>query len=257
MKSQPIIFELKGTLDGREISPKTLDIRRAHEFLGEVKEFIFADKNIPASGVHIPFQYAEGSARFIAEVPENFVSTIENDLRGLTERGEKFEFAVPKRAAVLQKWRQNCQKNPGIEYGIGTANTQLSRINHETRLPNPVNQLYQSELYLFGRIMEWGGVSTSNIHIKTEEYGTVLVTIEPQLLALEETNRVYREAAIRVLATQNLLTGEILKAEFLEFADYAPGKNPDALVTAIKIGTPKWSDVPNAAEWVRDLRGEL
>ena len=257
MKSKPIIFELKGILDGREISPQTLDIRRAHEFLGEVKEFIFADKNIPTAGVHIPFQYAEGSARFIAEVPENFVPTIEHDLNGLMEKGEKFEFAVPKRSAVLQKWRQNCQRNPGIEYGIGTVDTQLSCINQETRLPNPVNQPYQSELYLFGRIMEWGGVSTSNIHIKTEEYGTVLVTIEPQLLAQEETNRVYHEATIRVLATQNLLTGEILKAEFLEFADYAPGKKPEVLAAAIKIGTLKWSDVPNAAEWVRDLRGEL
>ena len=56
---------------------------------------------------------------------------------------------------------------------------------------------------------------------------------------------------------KNLRTGELKKntIRLLDFVDYIPDFDESALNRFVEAGTEAWADVPDAAAWVRELRG--
>ena len=68
-------------------------------------------------------------------------------------------------------------------------------------------------------------------------------------------NRLYHKALLQVRAEQHFRTGELRNVQLIAFVDYQPAYDEAALDRFAEKGEQAWADVPDAARWVRELRG--
>ena len=71
----------------------------------------------------------------------------------------------------------------------------------------------------------------------------------------QEENRLYHRQLLRVKAEQHFKTGELRNVRLIEFVRYRPRFDQEALDRIAAEGAKAWADVPDAAQWVRELRG--
>lgn len=79
-----------------------------------------------------------------------------------------------------------------------------------------------AELYLYGKVTNAGGKEKANIHVYTEELGTVRIETPIAFLEEYEDNLLYKIFGIRAVGKQHSETGEIDKStlKFIELVDY-------------------------------------
>jgi hypothetical protein len=68
-------------------------------------------------------------------------------------------------------------------------------------------------------------------------------------------NRLYHKALLHVRAEQHFRTGDLRNINLIAFVDYQPAYNEAALDGFASKGAEAWADVPDAAKWVREVRG--
>ncbi len=84
---------------------------------------------------------------------------------------------------------------------------------------------------------------------------TITVSSNQDILLKEDRNRLYRPALLHVTAEENLANGELRNLRLIAFADYEPTYDESAFNRMVERGTIAWADVPDAAQWVENLRG--
>jgi len=67
----------------------------------------------------------------------------------------------------------------------------------------------------------------------------------------------YNKALLHVRAAQHFRTGDLRNIQLITFVDYQPTYNEEALDRFTAKGQEAWADVPDAAKWVREVRGAL
>lgn len=117
------------------------------------------------------------------------------------------------------------------------------------------DQWVRVERYVRGEIMDLGGATRPNAHVKLPDGRTLTVAAPRELLAAEERNRLYKPAMLRIRAQYNVLTQELRNAELIEFVEYAPRFDAEAFERMTRRGAERWKDVPDASAWVEQLRG--
>ena len=159
---------------------------------------------------------------------------------------------------------------PRLEFGLlarleGVATTPstvgMSSFDEPTRrLPDSSSgeaQLWvRVEKYLFGTILGIGGLLAPVVHLRMDDTGQIVrVASNQRYLREQRENRLYHKVLLRVEADQHYRTGEMRNYRLLGFEDYQPGYDEDALDRFAASGALAWADVPDAAQWVRELRG--
>jgi hypothetical protein len=160
-----------------------------------------------------------------------------------------------KRAAVIECWQTAVRQNPYRKYKVADAAAQVRvAVDSSPDFRRVEDVWVQVEKYLAGRIVDWGGKTRANVRLETEG-GTVLVVAATQeLLAQEEQNRLYRPALLHISAEENLLTGVLRNPRLLAFEAYQPAYDENEFQQMVSRGTAAWADVPNATEWLGNLR---
>ena len=136
---------------------------------------------------------------------------------------------------------------------IGT----LPRITPSTQFIRTSNIFVDVEMYFYGTLTNAGGKNKANIHIDTEEYGTLTVTTDKDFIMGQEENFLYKKYGIRALGKQNIETGELDKSSLslLELIDYSPKYDESYLKSLIQRAKGNWSNVDSDA-WLSEIRGE-
>ena len=94
------------------------------------------------------------------------------------------------------------------------------------------------EKYLFGRVVEAGGKTNTNLHLVLDgSRETVIVAATEQQLQEDERNRLFHEVLVHVSARQNLRTGLLRDVTLLGFADQSAEVDEDALARMVARGT--------------------
>ena len=70
-----------------------------------------------------------------------------------------------------------------------------------------------------------------------------------------EMERLYHKVLLHVRAEQHFRTGDLRNIQLISFVDYQPAYNEEALDRFTAKGAAAWADVPDAAQWVREVRG--
>jgi len=249
-------FVLQGKVDGLEISPRTIGLSRFNEFNQQVEAFIIGSQKLKLDQVQVGLE--AGSYILRVQLPAVVMTHMEPDL-ALLARQDVLGELDGKRAEVVQKWQAKARHNPDLSYEIRPGDTAFPpvRISRETDYRiGEITPWVAVEKFLFGQVVDMGGTQKANVHLKLDRGGkTILVGASQGYLQEQVENRLYHKALLHVRAEQHFRTGDLRNVQLISFVEYQPAYDEDVLEQFASKGTKAWADVPDAARWVREVRG--
>jgi hypothetical protein len=250
-----IEFVLDGLVAGEKITPETIGLGRFNAFNVDVAKFVAGSDEIDLNEIRVKVE--DGSHKLVL-IGVSFTASLLGDLR-LLERHDALGEIDPKRAAIVAKWQEASRAEPEISYGIRSVGLGIKPI----RVSRSTDYHYgdaapwvKVEKYLFGEVLDIGGVKKANVHVRLDGSGDVVrIGTNQGYLREQESNRLYRKVLVRVEAEQHSVTGEMRNYRLLSFEDYDPHYDEAALDQFAAVGRVAWKDVPDHVAWVRALRG--
>jgi hypothetical protein len=254
-EEQQVEFVLRDKVEGVEITPDTIDLSRFNDFNREVEDFIAGSEGLSTKEVHVRVE--TGSYKLKAILPLTVMTALLPDIQ-LLNRQDSLGEIDHKRAEIVAKWQSRAKRSETLSYALlfseGGNSIQFTR-ETDYRIGEIVPWV-RVEKYLFGTIVDMGGAGKVNVHLRLQDSGTVVrIGTNQGYLHDQQENRLYHLALVRVEAEQHYKTGEIRDYRLLSFEDYEAGYDEAALDRFAEIGRTAWADVPDAADWVRKMRG--
>jgi hypothetical protein len=116
----------------------------------------------------------------------------------------------------------------------------------------------EAEFYLYGVLTNAGGKKNPNIHLDTQEFGSLTITTDKEFLAGEDRNLLYKNFGVRVKGRQNLQSFEMDRnsLEFIDLIDYDTSYSDSYLDKLMKRAAPAWESITDPDAWLEDLRGD-
>ena len=257
MSETPSIdFALHDKVEGVEITPRTIGLSEFNEFNQQVETFVGGSQRLKLDQVRV--EITQGSYVLRAILPAVVFSSLEPDLKLLARQDVLGELDI-RRAEVVQKWQARAKSNAELIYEVRPKGEELPkfRVSRETdyRVGDIVPWV-AVEKYLFGQIMDMGGSQNANVHLKLDRGAkTLLVGASQGYLRDQVENRLYHKVLLQVRAEQHFRTGDLRNIQLISFVDYQPAYSEEALDRFSARGAAAWADVPDAARWVREVRG--
>ncbi|GJH29328.1 hypothetical protein [Caballeronia novacaledonica] len=253
MDQHPLTIALQDDSPGYEISPARVPLATLASFASEVRDFLKGsgrDADADAAEVAV----VHGS---LAVQARDFSSpSLVHDLRML-ETSSDISLIDPKRRAVVQKWQSAALKKGSLRFKISTPGGQVIAITNQTKYrAESERTLVHVEQYIRGEVVDLGGVTQANAHIKLPDGKTLVVQTDRNLIRAETENHLYKEVHLRIRAHMDLATGELIDAQLLEFVHYEPKFDQQQFSRLTRNGEEAWKDVVDPAAWVRQIRGE-
>lgn len=255
-KPPQVAFVLRGKVDGVAISPHSIGLHQFNEFNQQVEAFIAGSGRLKLDDVRVSVD--EGSYRLTTILTVLVAAALQPDLHMLRHEDSLAEID-PKRAEVIGRWQARSKAQPGLLYaikpvGLNAKDIELSAAT-DYRAGEAVTWV-KVEKYLFGTVLDMGGAEKVNVHVRLEDTGELVrIGTNQDFLKDQQENRLYHKVLVRAEADQNVRSGQLRNFRLLSFEDYQPGYNEAALDEFAELGKSAWKDVPDAAEWVRKLRG--
>jgi hypothetical protein len=237
------------------VSPAHVPLVLLSEYQKDVNEFLRgSNRDIDLSKIIVSIE--EGSLAFVAAGLLE-ARALWNDLEQLSFT-ESLSLIDPKRASVIERWQIAAQKNSNRRYSVSDPSKQVFfSIDSTSNLQRTEDSWVYVEKYLHGNIVDMGGSTKPNVHLKLESGETLTIASTQELLAQGEENRLYRPALLHITAEENLHTGALRNLNLIAFEDYRPSYNEKEFRLMVEKASQAWPDVPNATEWVEKLRGNL
>lgn len=247
-----LLFSVSDRAEGHDVTPETVPLGLLRDFVKDVATFIRGnDKEIDASELMVSVIKGSLALQSYDELPAGIA--IWHDIEQLAQG--HLDGVDPKRASIAEKWRVEALKHPNRVFRIADS-TNVVAINANTFFTRELaSNWVLVERYLSGTVEDWGGLTSPNIHLRLEDNSTLTVSATRDQIREQERNPVYHPVVIRVELEEELVTGEKRNAKFLGFADYQPHIDEDEYRKATEAGRAAWSDVEDAADWVRGIRG--
>jgi|SRR6185312_5188793 len=245
-------FALNDRINDAPIGPSRVPLHLLGQFQSEVEDFLKGStKEIDPDQVLVSIE--EGS---LAIVVSGLLAA--NGLwadMGYLQNPAALGLLDPKRAAVVERWQASARKNPYRSYALAnSSNTVSIRVDAGSDFHDQVEAIWMPvEKFLQGTVVDMGGTTKPNIHLKLDDGKTLTIAATQQLIAGEKTNRLYRPALLRASAEENLKSGELRNLTLLAFDASQPQWDGTAFDALVQKGTKAWSDVPE--NWLETLRG--
>ena len=246
-------FAVNDRIHDDDVSPSHVPLALLGEFQKDVSEFLKGSKHdVDLSKVLVSIE--NGSLTFVA-TGLLAASTLWADLEHL-KSADSLGLIDFKRASVVERWQSAAQKNPHRHYSVADQSAQVSfSVDSSSNFRRVEEPWVQVEKYVHGNIVDMGGSSKPNIHLKLENGVTLTIASTQNKLAEGEKNRLYRPALLHVTAEENLLTRELRNLNLLDFDAHQPSYDDDEFNLMVERGTKAWAEVPDATAWLETLRG--
>ncbi len=255
-KVPQIEFVLHDKVDGVEITPATIGLSLFNEFNQQVATFIAGSEGLKLDQVHV--SVGEGSYKLTVILTVLIASALEPDLQ-LLQRQDSMGEIDPKRAEVVARWQARSKQRSDVRYSIRPFGMSAGPLELNADTDFRIGEIVpwvKVEKYLFGTVIDMGGAQKANVHIRLEDSGQIMrIGTNQGYLKDQEENRLYHKVLVRVAAEQHHRTAQLRNLRLISFEDYRPGYDEEALDRFAEKGRLAWADVPDAAEWVRNLRG--
>lgn len=266
-----IEFALRGKTHDRDFSPVTgVPMSRWLEFNREVQDFVQgSDSSRLFNDLEVQIVPGSYLVRVLGAVTA--LSAAADDLVKLTSP-DALGRIDPKRASVVRSWSERSHQDPSLTYVLRTADPKIVEepskdgsigttlevvISAATEFSEPAPEVwFDTEFYLVGKIENWGGTDSVNIHLRPRDAKKLLtIKARPEQIAAQRENLVYHQAIVHVTARENLRTGEINDHTLLDLRPYQPNVSPEKLEALFAKGAAAWNDVDQPGAWVEELRG--
>ncbi|MCF8452144.1 MAG: hypothetical protein K9G42_03005 [Pedobacter sp.] len=247
-------IRISGNKGNLELKPDTYDVRELISVLERSEDLLFPNerKDRPV----ISYQLEEGSVRHIFKTSIQAIIGL-NAVLGQVESTKSIDFLDINTAKAIELFQENAIKKDYV-ISISTSLSQSTEliIDKTTRYIRSEAIWADAEFYFYGKITNAGGKDKANIHLLTDEYGTIFVQTPQKVLEGFEDNILYKSFGVRAIGKQHSETGEIDKSsvKFIELFDYNPKYDTDYLKDLRKKAM-SWLGTVNPDEWLHEIRG--
>jgi hypothetical protein len=247
---------IKGRKGNFDLNPDNYDIRELIEMLRNAENLLFpnAKKDRPI----ISYEIADGSVKHLIKTTLQAVIGFNAILTQIKAENYSIDFLESSTARAFEFFQNEAQKN-NYEYEIGTSISAESKITitKNTKFIRSEEVWADAEFYFYGTIVDAGGKGIANVHLDTKEFGLLKIEASKTLLTNYENNPLYKPYGVRARGKQNIRSAEIDKntLQLIDIIDYNPSFKEDYIKSLIKKAKKSWADVPDADEWLQNLRG--
>jgi HSP20 family molecular chaperone IbpA len=247
-----IEFIIRGKYNNSEISPSNIPLSLLEDFTSDIYNLLNSIPEITKDDISVSIE--KGSFKIKTIIALIAINTIQVDILTLTET-KNFNTINKKRSDIFENWINKSKAQNTLEFEIKLNNKKSYIFNSKTEIIRNVNEIWSnSELYVYGELIDIGGASSSNMHIRQDDGKILVINCTKNDLEKQKENRIYQNVAIRVKADQNIKTGEIKNLFFVEFIDYNPEYNEEEFLKLVEKGKNSWKDIDNHIDWIRKLR---
>ena len=253
MEAQRIKISLHDESAGYDISPGRVPMALLRTFANDVHEFLRGDGSGPeATGLEVAV--IDGSLGILT-APVTDAGLLA-DLRHLSQ-SESIDLLNPRRRPVVERWQKAAKSARHARYKISAPMlAQPVVISAASDFhADDADQWVRVERYVRGEIEDLGGSTRTNAHIRLPDGKLLKVDTDRAVLRDDKINRLYKPAMVRITADYNVVTREYRDARLIEFVEHDTRIDEKELERLFQRGAKAWRDVPNAAEWVENLRG--
>ena len=255
MEAQSVTISLHDSSRGFEVSPERVPLAMLSDFSRDVEEFLRGDgKQLDTSKLEVAV--VKGSLA-VQTQPLSAVDFAQDLARLL--QSQLIDGLHAKRREVVTRWQKLAKSNRAISFKIASLwLPQAIVISADTDFrSDDADQWVRVERYLRGEIYDLGGKQIVNAHMLLPDGKTIKVEASKETIRGDKLNRLYKPAMVRIKADYNVLTREYRNAQLLEFVEHDSKLDEQAMARLTGRGAIAWKDVPNASQWVDDLRGGL
>lgn len=240
-----------------KLGPNNYNIRAIFEIL-QITENLFSQNSEKGRSTTIAYEIAEGSVKHVIRTTLQDVVGLNAVLTQIETGNYAIDFLELPAARALEDFQQYAREND-YEYEIKTSISESAtiKINKETKFVRSEDVWVDAELYFYGTIVDAGGAENAYIHLDTVDNGFLKIEASKALLTDFENNPLYKPYGVRVTGKQNIKSGEIDKStlKLVAIIDYNPSFKEDYINSLIKKAKKSWGDVPDADEWLQNVRG--
>lgn len=253
MQAQPVLITLHDASRGFELTPERVPLAVLREFTRDVEDLIRGDgKQVDTAALEV--SVVKGSLGVLTtpltamDLMQDLLSLIGSDL---------IDGLQTKRRDVVEKWQKMAKGSRQIQIKIASAALPRSIVidaNTDYR-SDDADQWVAVERYIRGEIFDLGGKHAVNAHIQLPDGKKLVVETSRETIRADKINRLFKPSMVRIKAEYNVSTREYRNARLLEFVEYDNKLDESAMARLTERGAIAWKDVPNATQWVEELRG--
>ena len=248
-----IEIKIEGSVGARKLTPELVDIDEIRAILTQATGLLFPTEKRSQRPL-ISYEIVEGSVRHKFRTVMQSVIGFGAVLSQISSQGQ-IDFLHERSAVAIEKLQHLAvEKDYVVTISANESRLVVDRTTHYQRN----EKLWvDAEFYLYGELTNAGGKSSPNIHLDTEEFGTLRISTDKDYLKGADKNLLYKKFGLRVTGKQNLQTFEMDRNSltFVDLFDYDMEYSDAYLDGLMKKAVPAWDDVPNADQWLDDIRG--
>ena len=250
-----IEIRITGSKGNLELSPENYDIREITSILENAENLLFpGDKR---DRPNISYKIEEGSVKHILKTSIQFIIGF-NAIIGQINQVQNIDFLDLNTAKAFENIQDIAAKKDYV-FTIKTSlnNTNEVKLDKTTRYERTAVIWADAEFYFYGKVTNAGGKDKANIHVFTEELGTVRIQTPISFLEQYDENLLYKTFGIRATGKQHSETGEIDTStlKFLDLIDYQPKYDEVYLKQLRDKAKNSWLGDINTQNWLREIRG--
>lgn len=254
-KTGHIEIRISGFRGNLELSPDNYDIREIMAVLENTENLLFPydKKDRPV----LSYKIEEGSVRHVFKTSVQFIIGF-NAILGQINSVQNIDFLDQPTAKAIENFQEQAVKND-LTFSISTsiAESNALIIDRSTNYVKTQSLWVEAEFYFYGKLTNAGGKDKANIHILTEELGTLRIDTPIEFLEKYEENLLYKTFGIRAVGKQYIETGEIDRStlRFVELIDYQPKYDEDYLRAIRNKAVNSWLNDIDPDKYISEIRG--
>lgn len=250
-----IEIRITGSRGNLDLSPDNYDIRELIAMLENAEDLLYSGdkKDRPT----ISYRIEEGSVKHIFKTSMQFIIGF-NAVIGQVSQTQNIDFLDVRTAKAFENIQNTAtKKNYTISIKTSLDKTNEVKLDKTTRFYRTEAIWADAEFYFYGKVTNAGGKDKANIHLLTEEFGSVAIETPKDFLEDYEKNLLYKTFGIRATGKQHSETGEIDKStlKFIELVDYQPKYDEQYLNTLREKAKKNWLGTVDPDNWLREIRG--
>lgn len=251
-----IEIKIKGFKGNLELSPDNYDIREVISILENAEKILYPGdkKDRPNISYHIE----KGSVNHIFKTSLQYIIGL-NAVLGQIKELKSIDFLDASTAKAFESIQETASKQ-NYTFSIKTSlnNTNEPTIDRNTKFIRTETNWADAEFYFYGKIINAGGKGKTNLHVLTDNLGTIIIQTPVSFFQELEENIIHKKPyGIRAKGKQNLETGEIDTSSltFIELIDYQP-KYDDIYLKELRDKPKKaWLGKIDPESWLNQIRG--
>lgn len=251
-----IEIQIEGSKGNIELSPDNYDIKEIISILENAENLLFSGdkKDRP----NISYKIEQGSVRHIFKTSIQYIIGF-NAVIGQVQKVQNIDFLDLSTAKAFENIQEIAiKKNYTFTIKTSLENTNEVRVDKTTHLFRTEAIWSDAEFYFYGKITNAGGKDKTNIHINTDEFGSVTIYTPISFFENLEENIIHkRPYGIRAIGKQHSETGELDKSslKFIEIVEYQPTYDEKYLQSLRDKAKKSWLGNVDADNWLREIRG--